>query len=365
MEHTPNETQAGIFKAPLAKEAMREHVSTVSLLLARQLHFIFLRPDSKDHERAQATLLGMNSTENMNYPDIVPGPEGAELNYDHLSTTAFATTMDELYNFAYHGVVFSNGYDMNSESSAAWVSMILMDLANSRFAAEWNDYSPCLDAIKALLAICECAQARMILEKVQENDTFMDWHNYEGHTGLTFRQMAHLSGMSEATLRTLANPKRTNHLKTHSNGRHTYVEIEDAKAWLISKGRYVPLTDTDLRGAHLDLATEQIANLDDLLDRLDSRLHFLLGSDDGSATAKALAAIRPDLQGVRLVDQTPYLDLTADDMKDAQLLSKLSKALQLPADLLRLKVNHLLALAQAEALQREFEEAARKAQHAA
>lgn len=341
---------------------MHDHVVTVSLLIARQLHFIFIRPESEVHEQAQATLLGLDSTASMNCPDIIPGCEGAELSYEHLATTAFATTMDELYNFAYHGVIFAKGHEMNSESSASWISQILVDLSSSKFASEWNDYSPCLDAIRALLGICECAQGRLTLEGIHSCDSFMGWQIGEGHDGLTFRQMAHLSGMSEASLRTLANPKRNNYLKTRSHGRHTYIEPEDAKQWLISKGRYVPLTDTDLRGANLDLASETIANLDELRDRLDSRLHFLLTSDDGPATIKALTAIGAGVYGKRVIDQTPYLELTADDMTDEKLLRKLAKALQLPADLLLLKVNHLLAVFRAQELQRDFEVAARNAQ---
>lgn len=362
MERATNETQAGIFKAPLTKEAMREHVVTVSLLIARQTHFIFFRPESEVHEQAQATLLGLDSTVHMNNPEIIPGREGAQLSYEHLATTAFATTMEELYNFAYHGIVFAKGYEMNSESSASWISRILMDLSNSHFAKEWDNYSPCVEAIKALLGICECAQARLMLEAIQWDDSFMGWHCYEGHDGLTFRQMAHLSGMSEPSLRTLANPKRNNHLKTRSEGRHTYIDREDAKAWLISKGRYVPLADMDLRGAHLDLATESISNLEELRDRLDSRLHYLLGTDDSHITITALNAIRPGLHGKRLFDETPYLDLTVEDIEDEKLLKKLATALQLPTDLLLLKVKHLLAVYRAQELQREFEAAARKAQ---
>jgi hypothetical protein len=364
MEHNTNETQASIFKAPLTKESMHEHVLTVSLLIARQLHFIFIRPESEAHEQAQAMLIGLESTAGMNDPDVIPGREDTPLKYEHLATTAFAITMEELYNFAYHGVVFGNSDELNSESDASWISRIIMDLSNSRFASEWQEYSPCLDSIKALLGICECAQARLILEAIQWDDSFMEWHANEGHGGLTFRQMAHLSGMSEASLRTLANPKRNNPLKTRSHGRHTYIDREDAKEWLISKGRYVPLTDTDLRGAHLDLSTEPIADLDELRDRLGSRLHFLLGSDDGAATSKALTAIRVGMYRKRLFDQTPYLELTDEDMNDEKRLRKLAKALQLSGELFVLKVKHLQAVFRAEELQREFEKAARNSQKA-
>jgi hypothetical protein len=360
MKQEAIESQTFIFNAPLLKNELHGHIVTVSLLMARQLHFLFLRPSSAAHEQAQATLLGMDSTDGMNDPDALPGREGAELTYQHLANTAFATTMEALYDFAYHGIVLATGEDMNSESSPSWISRILVDLGDSHFAAEWNEYSRCLEAIKALQSVCETAEARMILEDVQPDDTFMGWHGYEGHEGLTFRQVSLLSGMSEASLRTLANPKRNNPLKTHSNGRNTCIEHKDAKAWLISKGRYVPLVDMDTSGAQLDLVNESILSLEELQDRLDSRLHFLLGFDDAPAVSKALKAIRSDLLGKRLVDQSPDLNLSSDDLADNALLKRVAKVLQLPSDLLTLKVAHLRALKHAHELQRRFEEAARK-----
>ena len=361
MNNDNTEMSSSIFRAPLTKSELHSHVVTVGLLLARQLHFVFLRSSSDVHEKAQAMLLGLDSTDGMNMPDETPGREGGELSYEHLANSALAGTMDELYNFAYHGMMFSNGYDMNSESSPAWISMILVDLSRSHFASEWHEYSPCLDAIKALQSVCETAEARMTLEKIQDGDTFMGWYGYEGHEGLTFRQMALLSGMSDASLRTLANPKRNNPLKTQSNGRNTYIDCIDAKAWLISKGRYVPLTDTDVKGAQLDLANESITSLDELQDRMDSRLHFLLGSDEGADTEKALASIRSTLLGKRIIDQTPFLNLSDEDMADSGLMRKIANALRLPAELLTLKVAHLRAIQQAQALQRRFEEAIGKA----
>lgn len=359
MEHLTTETQASVFKAPLTKTELHSHIVTVGVLLARQLHFVFYR-ESNVHEQAQAILLGTDSADGMNNPDVLPGHKGADLTYEQLANTALATSMEELYNFAYHGMLMTTGYYMNSESSPSWISRILVDLSRSHFAMEWHEYSPCIDAIKTLQTVCETAEARMVLENIQDCDTFMGWYGYEGHEGLTFRQMALLSGMSEASLRTLANPKRSNPLKTHSNGRNTYIEREDAKGWLISKGRYVPLVDTDVTGAQLDLANESISSLDELQGRLDSRLHFLLGSDDVAEVSNALNSIRSDLLGKRIFDQSPYLNLDDDDFADSGLLKKVAKALQLPGDLLTLKVAHLRAMKQALESQRRFEEAVQK-----
>lgn len=360
MEHITTETLAGIFKAPLTKTDLRNHIVTVSVLLVRQLHFVFFRDQSNVHEQAQAMLLGTDSTDGMNDPDVLPAHKGADLTYEQVSNTAFATSMEDLYDFAYHGMLLTTGYDLNSESSPSWISRILVDLFRSHFALEWQEYSPCIDAIKALQDVCETAEARMILENVQDGDTFMGWYGSEGHEGLTFRHMSLLSSMSEGSLRTLANPKRNNPLKTRSNGRNTYVEREDAKEWLISKGRYVPLVDTDASGAQLDLANESILSLGELQDRLDSRLHFLLGSDDVAEISNTLDTIRTNLLSKRIFDQTPYLNLTQDDFADKKLLKKIALALQLPSDLLILKVAHLRAIEQVQENQRRFEEAARK-----
>lgn len=361
MTHPSTETQAGIFKAPLTKSEMRGHVLTVSLVLARQLHFVFVRPNLATHEKAQAMLLGLDSTDDMNNPDVLPGPESSPLSFENLADTALAQTMDELYDFAYHGALRGNGSDMDSESSPSWISRILVDLSRSSFASEWHEYSPCHDAIEALKGVCETAEARMLLENVQDGDTFMDWYGSASADGLTFRHMALLSGMSEASLRTLANPKRNNALKTISNGRNTHIEREDAKDWLISKGRYVPLANTDFKGAQFDLAQESIADLVELQQRLDSRLHFLVGSDDGITVDSALKSIRADLVGVRAFDSTHYLNLSVEDMGNDKLLRKVAKALQIPGDLLVLKAAHLRTMQQAQEFQRQFEEAVRLA----
>jgi hypothetical protein len=362
MDQETTDVQSGIFKAPLTKDDLHRHIVTVSLLLARQLHFVFGRSDSNAHQSAQATLLGIDSTEGMNNPEVYPGMAGGVLSYAHLATTTLATTMEALYNFAYHGVHLERGFDMNGESSASWVSRILLDLTQSRFADEWHEYSPCQDALKLLLSTCETAEARMILENIQADDTFMGWYGYEGQEGLTFRHMALLSGMSEASLRTLANPKRNNHLKTHSNGRNTYIEREDARAWLISKGRYVPLIETDFAGAKLDLSSEVISTLDELQVRLNSRLYFLLSSEDFQSVTNELKSIRSDLLARRTFDETPYLNLSTEDLTNSPVLKKIARALQLQEDLFELKVAHLLAIQKAQETQRRFDDAAHIAQ---
>ncbi|MFN7156942.1 MAG: hypothetical protein ACK4OE_25030 [Acidovorax sp.] len=351
-----------LFQAPLTKNDLRQHVVTISLVLVRQLHFIFHRPDDS-HEKAQIQLLGMTSTKSINNPDVGPFEEdGLPLTYEQVANTAFATTMEELYELAYHGMLYGRGYYMNSESSASWVSRVLVDLSVSHFAHAWDDYSSCKDAVRALVEVCETAQARMVLEHIENGDNFMGWYGYEGHEGLTFRQIALLSGMTEASLRTMANPKRSKPLKTFSHGRNTYISPADAKEWLISKGRYVPIANIDRQGAELDLVNETFHSFDDFCWRLDSRLHFLLGTEAAEDVTKALEEVREGLLRRRLIDQTPYLALEPSDYANTALMSMVGGALQLPSDLLALRSAAVYARSQAEDFERRIKEMGTKDQ---
>lgn len=352
---------AGLFQAPLTKKELRQHVVTISLVLVRQLHFVFCRPDDS-HEKAQIQLLGMTDTTGINDPDVSAFDEdGIPLTYEQIADTAFASTMEELYELAYHGMLYGMGHNMNSESSASWVSRILVDLSVSHFTQAWDDYSSCKDAIRALVEVCETAQARMVLEKIQQDDDFMGWHGYEGHDGLTFRQIALLSGMTEASLRTMANPKRNNPLKTYSHGRYTYITPTEAKEWLISKGRYVPIADIDRQGAELDLVNETFHSFEDFCGRLDSRLHFLLGTEAAEDVTKALEAVREGLLSRRLIDQTPYLALEPSEYANTALMMKIGTALQIPSELLALRSAAVYAKSQAADFERRIKEIDAKA----
>ena len=353
---------ANIFQAPLTKKDLRQHIVTISLVLVRQLHFVFHRPDDS-HEKAQIQLLGMTDTTNINDPEVDAfETDGLQLTYEQIEDTAFATTIEELYELAYHGMLYGTGYDMNSESSASWVSRILVDLSVSHFAQAWDDYSSCKHALRALVEVCETAQARMVLENIQDGDDFMDWYGYEGHDGLTFRQIALLSGMTEASLRTMANPKRNNPLKTYSQGRNTYISPANAKEWLISKGRYVPIADIDRQGSEMDLVNETFHSFDHFCDRLDSRLHFLLGTEAAEDVTNALEAVREGLLSRRLIDQTPYLTLEPSEYANTVLMAKIGRALQLPSELLALRSAAVLAKSQVEDFERRIKEIGTKAQ---
>ncbi|GCL65146.1 hypothetical protein [Pseudaquabacterium pictum] len=333
-DHSPSDDPiAGAFPVPFTADELRADAQSVLLLLTRQLHFIFGRSD-RPHLAEQASLLGVQGDADINDPDMTPSALG--LRYEHVKTTHLAETMEELYSYAFHGLQDLASADMDSESAAAWCSVVVHDLANSAFVREWGSYRPAGEvegAVARFMLVCETAQARRILEG--HDDNFMDWASPTQHGGLTMRQMALLSGMTEASVRTLSNPKRRNALVTVNDGKNVMVEIGAAKTWLQAKGRYLPIRRTN-RDGQIDLAAKRFNDTDDLRWALDQRLQYLLGQDAAAKVRHQLDAIDP-----QLVDggdaARPTLRLTAALMADAQAMAGIGVALNLPGELLALR----------------------------
>ena len=361
----PSETSLGIFQPPLSKVELHAHVLTVLFTQARQLHFTFCRQEFA-HTKAQAMLLkpsgdasALVASVGINDPDLLP--KDLELDYECVRTTELAQTLDALYDFAYLGL--NNDSDKaKSEGSGSWCFRILYDLSKSSFAEAWDDYSPCKQAIDACMAVCEVAEARMTLEELDGDESFMNWLNdgirSGAGNGLSFYQMSILSGISEPSLRTMANPKRPNALKTQSNGRNTYIEPSDARFWLISKGRYLPVTNSLLRGAEIDLSSETIRSVEELQNQLDQRLNYLLAQEDSDIVRDELLALNPELIKRSFLNRNFYLATENNSlMNDENFLRKLADALRLPADLMILKSLHLHALEELRKIERRIGQA--------
>lgn len=354
------ETQSGIFKAPLSKTDMRSHVLTVMLALIHQVYFVFGRHDPVT-DKALVELIGLPNLSGLFEFDLTASDLG--MTHEAVARSGLATEMEVLYDLAYHGMIDGKRPDLDSESGASWVSRVLFDFNSSTFASEWDNYSECKVATAALLDICETAEARLTLEKHQGllDDTFMDWHGpYLGNGDrLTFRQLSLLSGMSEASLRTMASRDNAkNNLKIHTEGRNAYIEAKDARDWLISKGRYVPLVYANPAGAVLDLVREKLVYVDELVNRLNQRLHFLLGQDDREDVMAALREISPDLLVFSAIGNHPSLNLAERDARllNEAFLAKLGIALQLPPRQLALKMKQLALTEELQAIQKQLTE---------
>lgn len=322
----------GAFPVPFTIEQLHTDVQTILLFKARQLHFVFGRTDGSTLAE-QTSLLGVATGSSLNDPDMTAADLG--LRYELVKTTFLANTLEVLYGYAFLGVQDLAHDDMDSDSSSTWCSMIIHDLVNSAFVAEWQAYGPGEDAEAATarcMLVCETAQARRILEG--HDDNFMDWDR-QTPGGLSMRQMALLSGMTEASVRTLSNPKRRNALVTVNDGRNVTVEIAAAKAWLLAKGRYLPIQRTN-RDGQIDLTAKRFNDSDDLLRALDQRLQYLLGLESARDVRRELDAIDPRL--INGADAArPTLRLTAALRTDAQAMTRIGMALNLPGELLALR----------------------------
>lgn len=329
------------FPVPFSAEQLRIDIQAVLLLLARQLHFVFGRSNQYELTE-QSTLLGLVPGGDVNDPDTTLQDLG--LRYELVQDTHLARTLEDLYGYAFHGMVDLSRAEFDSDSSGTWASIIVRDLEGSAFAKEWAAYEPKqpigvgdygqMTAAGRCLLVCETAQARRVLEG--HDDNFMDWVG-QNRDGLSTRQVALLSGMTEASVRTLSNAKRRNALVTVNDGKNVTVTISAAKTWLLAKGRYVPIRRTN-RDGQIDLARKRFSSADDLLWALDQRLQFLIGQNeaDNDAIRGRLAAIHSEL--VDASDPTRLrLRLGATVLTDGAAMSAIGDALAMPGDLLALR----------------------------
>lgn len=338
------------FQPPFDRGQLQADVGTVLLTCARAARWVFQRSDS-DINEPLLRLLGYplaGEQPNLNYPEIDWQSGGFQ--YDMVATTAMAESMETLYDLAYLGHVDADVSDLNSESMASWISRVVMDLRRSEFVTEWNEYSKCEDSIQRCLQVFETAQARLVLEGIEVDDRFMDWHGPDTE-GLSIRQMSLLSGMTEASLRTLASPKRKNPLKTQSDGKNTFVTVEDAKAWLVARGRYVPIKHTS-RGGRLDLKRRRFGSIDELLSALDQRVQFLLAEPQADEVRTMLAAISPTML---VAGGRPHLRLDEASTENTELMAKIGEALGLSGTLLGLRAAETRSLEQLRAVERQIQ----------
>ena len=350
MTTTTTSVEVGSLPPPFTPEQLNADIGTVLLTVARMIHRVFSREEGNTHLVLQQ-LFGKSPTEQgfeLGIPEFDWANSG--MTYEQVAGTSLAEIMETLYDFAFLGHVDTDVQDLDSESSPSWLSRVLVDLDQSHFVAEWHEYSKCRDSIQRCLQVVETAQARMVLEGLAEHDRFMDWH-YPNAQGLTFHQMSLLSGMTEPSLRTLAGAKRKNPLKTQTDGRNAYIAPEDAKAWLISKDRYVPIKHTSREGRH-DPTARRFHSVDELLVTLDRRLRFMLTAPGADAMLSRLKALNIAV-GQGEMGATLQLDEAALD--NAELMAGLGEALALPGRLLALRAAEVRALERVRSIELQIQ----------
>lgn len=269
------------------------------------------------------------------------------LSYDDIRNNGFVSCLESMYLYAYFGadrIVNSMEYG----SDYTLMATIVHDMAKSQETLYWDKncgFNDRESAVKCYHFI-EVANARCILEN-NRNFLYYDDDSKEEYRAtpdapsynfdrfaLSVPQMALLAGMGEMSIRAAANPKRTNALKTYSDGGRTRIAIKDAKEWLQLKGRYVPIT-RQFEDSTISLTKRQFVNFDDLNSFIKDRCLFLAA------------------QSERTVEYGfPYFDREA--LLDTNFVRDLAKTIRFPVDLFSLRVRELLAKEDLNEIAREL-----------
>ena len=138
------------------------------------------------------------------------------------------------------------------------------------------------------------------------------------------------------TIRTAASRKGSQPLQTVKHDRRTFVEISVAKAWLIAKERYVPISKT-WGAEQLNLEKICFKGIND----------FACSMSERGRQIKISAKSPPDVQ--RSMDELfvkygfqSFYGLDRECLCNAELLTHIAELLQLPAQLLILRAKEAL-----------------------
>ena len=290
--------------------------------------------------------------------DLLAGPEDYGLTFADIAHAEFVTAFLLMYDYAYFGRFQADAEGMGDETSYTRAASFIFDLQHATLPEQILQ-EEVRAAARRLTQVAETANARNILEEGYEsffhfsrgaNDPDMA---EEG--SLTVRQLALLAGMTEMTIRTLANPKRPDALKTTSVDGRTRIEPAVAREWLKHKGKYVPVRRA-WGGANVDLANARLVFIDDLTSLLNLRLQQLADETPGGAPAlrKRLERSKPRLPFSETLTGL-HLDLEREHFKDVNAISSLADILDMPGQLIALRARELIAREELNQVQRELE----------
>lgn len=342
-------TQEGKFPVPLTVEEFRHHVLKLFQLKMRTIAFM-------TNEEAAWRLLGKpQPAENIDLSDTSIHLEDLGITYRDIQETEFAKCLESMYEYAYFGVMNEamSGYNtMEYGTHFTLFSTMVHDLANSLQTIYWdqNCGSNELESAKKCYHFVEVANARSILETKQnflyyDDSREEDPPSYDDRAALSIPQIALLSGMTENSVRAAANPKRANPLKTYSIFGKTRVAVEDAKSWLMEKGRYVEITRKNDPVALMK--KRGFININELLLIINQISCYPVNETDSGKKECEMPK--------ELLEKDSPGQLRKEKLEDPDLVKELAIVLRFPADLFSLRVKEVLAKEKLEEIERELE----------
>jgi len=350
LQSTAETTQQSAFPVPFARDAFQKDVAEVFLYYVRTIAWM------TDHDTAWA-ILKLPPEKDLN-PLFAAEFEAKDLDvtFEHIRHTEFAKALEQMYEYAYFGRKDHNNELIEHESIHAWITCLVCDARDGEMAREWDEYGWTVRLNAERCAqVAETANARLILEGAAPFFFTFQHSGREGYLSskvLTVRQLSLLSGMEEMSIRAAANPKRPNPLRTITTDQGTRIEIEVAKEWLKSKGRYIPITDT-WSAVEINLAKVRFETFSALEGALQARYRSLCSKHgrEGLDAAFAQTNIKTTHGAVG-----PVLDLSPENYHNDDQIRVIARVLELPAELLVLRVKETLAKENLRLIERALRE---------
>lgn len=307
-----------------SKEEIQRNVLEITLAMVNQVRFAVCQPGGDKHLWSLLSSRPNSRESDLADPDCSPAILG--LSWTDIEPTSIAATMMQLYDYGALALEDSTVESLdNDEGSAAWVSRLLYDLRRSTFLTEWDaatDYrvTPC---VERCLLVVETAHARLLLEGGEEGFFPTDYE--VGY--LTFRQLSLLSGMTEASLRTIAS-RPSGGLVTERRGNNSFIPVSHAKEWLKGRNRYTPIRRVSNAGA-VPLTDRRHTSVDDFMVALMERVSYLVNEIGPEVMQQRLqggrfSAVRKTPSGMHAIE------VSQKQLLDRRLMESLGEALDLP-----------------------------------
>ncbi len=137
----------------ISSDEMREAVLLVLVGVGFLNHMLLGRDNDSAaaDARFEAALGQLLGAANLSPDFFECGPQEHGMNWESVRHTGLASTIQDLYDFAYRGE-FDPAYypgEFNDETGAFWIANILIDLARSSYLYMFSDYSARGEAVAA------------------------------------------------------------------------------------------------------------------------------------------------------------------------------------------------------------------------
>lgn len=309
---------------PFTLEQLREDIVNIYLLQLRTTYLLA-------NDQKIWALAGKSGIHEGLIWDGTLGSKVFGLTYADIQDTILAQVLEQQYSFGFLGFDNLLCEPMYMDSMHTWVAAYLRDLKSSAVVEEWQQNGADIDVLRCIHT-CELANARNVLEGGENFYPYMtddDANKVEG--ALTVHQMALLSDMEEMTIRTAISRKSANQLQAFKDDRRTLISIKEAKTWLTTKGRYVPVTRQSCAGADLYLEKTGFLSIDGFAHAMRKRITYLVEAYPETNVLEQLLDAASGM-GMKDIDFKQRADLL-----NSELMTKVAGILQLPAQLLVLR----------------------------